>query len=807
MQAQKKLNTLASAIGLKSKKPTLTIQEPPSPVLPLHTHDIDDPPYKTRPPVKSVSSADWDDMFEPATPLDGPRDRHRYAQSIMSVSEDPFAARVVVVPRSAGDPNRLSVFSDASTSDSHPRKGDLSSAYNRMSFASSSSQSHQRGDVPSDSSVASSPSMLHSNFGERRLSRLTVQSEKAVRRESKFLTAQSSPISNNDEQGSRRRIHPSASSSTLTDKNRVVDTEIPPVPRLLMRPRGLTDTGPHRRDLITSSDTRLAPSAYPITTSTMFPSQPRVVVRQASITRIQPPSAPPTAGLPPPPSSSGAPNAHASSSRLQPPSPSSASSSGLSFASSVSSRRGAIQSRAYDHSDRSIKEKKHHSTERLMSSLGRDRSRDSKPSFLRNDLMGLNSPSGSRRELSPPRTLKKAISQQTLPKHAHGVSVTSTSSSATEDGKALKKQRSFHTSRMPMPPLPLSLRHASSFSPPVPVREEPPQPKDQRRVSVQSTASHTNQIPVRKRLFSGASLRRSTSSQAHSTTDDDIHSVFSLPIQDESLSSKVPFSPSVSASSSFWDESSEPFISPSRNHAEYYPKQIMSPAEMLKLEALVQEGGDDAVLGHARGNSSTSVSTSMSNPLSDVMSLDIPLPPTTPPSALQHRDRSSAFVGNATTGQVSRPPNRPSSMISRVLGVPTTPVNAGRPSTSQGNMSSPVSPGRPSSIQAKTISGLSPPPRPRRPSTATGADRPGGRMSIVPMFPLSPPPARRSTRRALETEQILQRRSIMKKPSFLDIDDDVDRYKPPAEDSFLDMGSGKESFDTVRSTDEEFGPE
>ena len=48
-------------------------------------------------------------------------------------------------------------------------------------------------------------------------------------------------------------------------------------------------------------------------------------------------------------------------------------------------------------------------------------------------------------------------------------------------------------------------------------------------------------------------------------------------------------------------------------------------------------------------------------------------------------------------------------------------------------------------------------------------------MSIVPVFPLSPPPARRNTRRALNVEQVLQRRSIMKKPSFLEIDDEAER--------------------------------
>ena len=461
--------------------------------------------------------------------------------------------------------------------------------------------------------------------------RLTVQSDKPMRRMSNFLSAQSTPTSPapTEYSDAGRRIHTSASSTTLKDKRRAAETVVPPLPRPTTRPRGMTDVGPARRDLMSPPDTRLPPSAYPPPTppATSNSTQPRVVVRQASLTRIQPPSAPPTSGLPPPPLVTGSSSTKSSSLRLQPPSPSSASSSSLSFASSLSSR-DAVHSSVSHHSDRhNIKEKKRFSNERYMSEHGKERGRD-KHAGPRNDANG---PTSSRhhREPSSPRTVKKAASQQTLSKHFPGMGAASTSSIATEDGKALKKQRSFHTSRIPMPPLPAPFRHVNSFLPQgSSAREEPPLTKEQRRGSTQSTSGHTNQPAVRKRLFSGTSLRRSSSSQAHSTTDDDAHSVFSLPIQDESPSFVNPFHSSDHVTSSFWDEATDPITGPPTSpNRDYYAQQIMSPAEMLRLEALVQKGGPDADIGRPRVNSFASASTSMSNPLSDVVSVDIPLRP------------------------------------------------------------------------------------------------------------------------------------------------------------------------------------
>ena len=110
------------------------------------------------------------------------------------------------------------------------------------------------------------------------------------------------------------------------------------------------------------------------------------------------------------------------------------------------------------------------------------------------------------------------------------------------------------------------------------------------------------------------------------------------------------------------------------------------------------------------------------------------------------------------------------------------------------------------------------------------------RMSVVPINPLSPPPVRGVRHRqdstggssiassrppsAFDRQKIMKRRSLMKKPSFLDIEDELDgtadqgsddEYgamsppeSPTMESSFLDMDRGKSSFDTVRSTDSAF---
>ena len=65
-----------------------------------------------------------------------------------------------------------------------------------------------------------------------------------------------------------------------------------------------------------------------------------------------------------------------------------------------------------------------------------------------------------------------------------------------------------------------------------------------------------------------------------------------------------------------------------------------------------------------------------------------------------------------------------------------------------------------------------------------------------------PPPS------AFDPQKFTNRRSIVKRPSFLDIDDEevdqeVETSLSPMESSFLDLDRGKDSFDTLRSFDDE----
>lgn len=157
---------VASAMGKRSRKPTLTIQDPPSPrpfvtspssassFSPPNTattSPAQSPFFTNRPPAKSVStvtSYEFDQrsdpytISEPRTPSDHPRDRMSYQNSVLTMSDpDPFAAGGIVVAGAPQDPNRLSVWSDSSLLDPHVKRRE-SLIMKRMSYGSSSSNSH-----------------------------------------------------------------------------------------------------------------------------------------------------------------------------------------------------------------------------------------------------------------------------------------------------------------------------------------------------------------------------------------------------------------------------------------------------------------------------------------------------------------------------------------------------------------------------------------------------------------------------------------------------------------------------------------
>ncbi|KAH9968584.1 hypothetical protein BC827DRAFT_1164158 [Russula dissimulans] len=778
--SSKKFSAIATAIGLRHKK---SVEEPPSPVLPLHTGDIESPPRLSKSVSKTVSVAvGWSDprALPPEEFLDA------YPQSVFSTDLDPFAAAAKYPdgPPDVSDPHRFSTFSEASTAESQLRR-DAPHTHNRMSFASSSSLSHQRSDVTSDSSPISSP-LLSPVMSGSHLSRLTVDCERILMREQ----LPSSPVSPQSLRGlwdDRSHLAASPSSTTLTDAH----SKSTIVARPRTRSRGYLDAG----------HSQTAPSVSDPNLSSAPPTGPRVVIRQPSSTRLQPlrpPTAPPAFELPPAPG-----DVRPREISLLPafiehtPQSATSSSSSLSFASSVSSKLAVLES-----------EGRHRDVRRLKDARNSSRSRPS--SSLKDVTRGVHNspptPSDSRREFSPTRSLKKAISIQNMPKRSPGNS-TSPSLPAAEDTKTVKKQRSFHHSRIPMPPFPASLKHAGPSNS-VAGREALPV-SDGRKVNVQSSQKSPLSSPVlsptnvRKRL---ASLGRSTSSQTPEP-DDDTPSIFSLsstasplhrphtavPINRSSVSSKPPLS-------SFWDDETTHNPAPANESRDLGPQHILSAADILKFENMVRDGENLNEFARSREDSITSLTTSKRSvrtahePTSTVTLS--PPPPVTRQFDFLERESSK-----------SPAPSRQRTRGQSLQG-PVGDATNGRPQTGVTSLGQAVR-----SLSFQSLPGL--PLRQRsRPTTASGASCPtiedapsltsGNRSSVIALMPLSPPPVRRNfARNTLDHPSItpILRPGVSRTPSFLDMRDDGDRELPPTEDSFLDMG--KASLDTVRSSVEE----
>ncbi|KDQ31044.1 hypothetical protein PLEOSDRAFT_1092426 [Pleurotus ostreatus PC15] len=660
-----KFNTLASAIGFKSKKhPVLAIQEPPylprtpsfpnvSPAIELPLQN--DRKYMNRPPSKSVSSTKSPvESIGPVTPVEH-HNPHR--QSLLTLSDqDPFASYGM---NAVADPNRLSVYSGSSGSDYMSKKASMQ----RTSYASSAFSSAGDQQLSPGARWQEPPPAL--KLKPRR-------SQGSLHRKVSILSAESSLTSAWESLTHSAKCPASSSPVTPSDPHRLSQPPPNPLPRPPMRARGMTDTG-------------MRQPSFP-------PSEPSSSTSQSS-TRMggPPPSAPPTHDLPLPPALVDGATADDDSDILPDISTSSTSSSGLSFASSTSSNRDAY----FAHS--------------------RKPSLEEEPA-----------PQPPPSPLSSPQTLKRALSHQSLIKRR--TSASSIASGSATDApleKAPRKQRSYP--RIPVPPLPQSLRHATSFGPTAPLPSAP--------TSTQRTSSSHGALPTRGRLFSGPTLRRPSTSQC-TPADDDIR----------------PATSSV---------------------VDYTPRRIKSPAEMAKIEASVHEAGLTYV--RPRGSSFTSVSTTMSD---DDYSISAPH---SPPTSIHLLPILPPHTGS---------PLRSASMINKAPPVPRLQV---RPSTSQATISPP----------------LPPPPRPRpiRPSTAPLAPPPETPVSASSfvhtprIVPLAPPPRRKVSVPKLSSERILQRRSLLRKPSFLEIDDDIDKEEPDGiEDSFLDLA--RESFDTVRTIDE-----
>ena len=605
-----------------------------------------------------------------------------------------------------------------------------------------------------------------------------------------------SPVSPQSLWDDRSCIAASPSSVTLKDAHGNGLT----VPRPRTRSRGFIDTGHLRTDPVVS-DQRVSP------VSLLNAPSPRVIVRQPSSTKLQPlrpQTAPPSSELPPAP---GDVQQHDFS--LMPafvertPQSATSSSSSLSFASSFSSRLDTPEAEGRQRGIRRLKDPK---------KPGKSRPSSPSTGAIR-DIHGPTSKLfSSRREFSPTRSLKKAISIQNLPKRATGNSTLPSLPSA-EDTKSVTKQRSFHRTRIPMPPLPAALKQTSSSNS-ASGRDALPVPEDC-RASTQSSQKSPLSSPVlsptsvRKRLFSGTSLRQSTSSQTPEP-DDDTPSIFSLPsvtsttrphtaitTHESSVSPKPDFS-------SFWDDETPNNPSLGGESRDLGPQHILSAADILKFENMVRDGENLNGFVSSRERSVTQAASKLSSPTTYEQSTSTRS--LFPPSATRQFDSlgtaSSKFLPSG------RQRTRGNSLQGKV-----DDVGSGRSRTGVTSLGQSV---RSVSVQSlNALRGLPPPPRQySRPSTSSGAssqsndDVPlfatGNRSSVIALAPLSPPPMRRSaTPRTFEPPPVtpILRPGISRTPSFLDMREDVDREPPPPEDSFLDMG--KASLDTVRSGTEE----
>lgn len=440
----------------------------------------------------------------------------------------------------------------------------------------------------------------------------------------------------------------------------------------------------------------------------------------------------------------------------------------------------------------------------------------------------------------------------------------------------LKKQRSFHHPRVPVPPLPY-LRHATSFTP---SEASASQPTDSPKDKEKNRESNTS---VSKRRFLPGSIRRGSSSQmATFTFDDDTGSII-IPISeldksDRSLAprSSNPFgSPGVEsmmlpATSAFYDDlASSPTAGshfPQLTEVQPQdtgPQQILSAAQLLQLEEML-ENDDSEVSTNPSNRTSPSEFNSPkdSSPVSPPLFEEFGFGNRSPKKENSRTDSmisSSTIFSNAfsekailpdrvETGstlsffdQQQHPGYRPRTTSSNLSSLESNfPIKRGHaafPSSSQ----STVSMGIESTFGIEpnqSLGGLTPPPRPRL-KVANPKKNQGRRGSMAHIQPLSPPPRRNTTSTSASSRSTSTRSSptpspksppsafkndpptrwIVKKPSFLEIDDDVDvetRTRgvrvaaggdahqrstsiSSIDDSFLDLGRENSSFDTIRT--------
>lgn len=424
----------------------------------------------------------------------------------------------------------------------------------------------------------------------------------------------------------------------------------------------------------------------------------QTISRQTSIQRLQPPTAPPTHELPAPPSKVTEEPTLEDELDIPPACDGSMSSSSLSFVSSISSGREVIA----NHLDRRREREKHKPDSEKWSFV---------TSLRPSPEPDVNhSPPSSKSPLSTTlsyRALRKAPSHSSLAKRPPPIQTSTSTSSEppAETRKTPRKQKSHH--RLPIPPISLGFKHchtASISTPSSPQISEPsvaPSTLEQRRGSATSQTS-VPIIPVRRRVFSGSSLRRPSTSSgvALPPKEEDARSLFSLRSDHDVFTGASPFKPwptNMSTLGSFWDDQPH---SPVRS--EYTPQPIMSPEDLAKVEA----------------------------ELDDISVVSALPPPAAPPSSMRERTMSVSTVLSDRDSEII-PSSIYSIPLSESTRSPQTPANSmksGVISVSEAGKSSGAGVGRVASMKSKSSIAS---PLSRRPATASGA------TTLGPVAPMS----------------------------------------------------------------------
>ena len=622
-------------------------------------------------------------------------------------------------------------------------------------------------------------------------------------------------------------------------------------PRPHTRPRGMTDNTGVRPSLRKSTDRPSLSHKSSFSRSVVIP----------------PETSPPSRELPPVPSLkclSTLPNSDAS------PSDPGSSSSGLSFASSF---------------DPDLLPKNGVEDRRLQSIRGEaqvpSEPRTKSPTRALREALNSSSPKRPKTSDDLTKSLKKMPSQPVFQTKLTGAppACPDDHSLGIEDvsGPAkLRKQRSFHHPRVPVPPLPY-LRHATSFTPSeASVSQPADSPRDKEKEKKRESATS-----ISKRRFLPGSIRRGSSSQmATFTFDDDTGSIIiplsDLDKSDRSLApwSSNPFgSPGVEsmmlpATSAFYDGLADSPTAGSHfpqsmevQPQDTGPQQILSPAQLLQLEEMLENDDSEVSTNPSNRTSPSELSSPKdSSPVSPPLFEEFGFGNRSPKKENSRTDSmiSSSTIFSNTFSEKAILPDRVET--GSTLSFFDQQQHPGyRPRTTSGNLSSlesnfPMKRGHlayPSTSQS-TVSmgiestfgiepnqypgGLSPPPRPRL-KVANPKKNQGHRNSMAHIQPLSPPPRRNTASTSASSRSTSTRssptpspksppsafkndppRGIVKKPSFLEIDDDVDvetrtRVRAVAsgdahqrntsissiDDSFLDLGRENSSFDTIRT--------